>query len=45
MAFRTLVTEVLAHLQAVLDDPSKGLNEKLLESVDGQVTGSSFVYL
>lgn len=41
MAFQALFREVQAHLQEFLDDPSKGLNEKLLESVDGQVTGPS----
>ena len=32
-------TEVLVHLQDVHDDPSKSLNERLLESLDGQATG------
>ena len=41
MAFQALFIEVQENLQEVLDDPSKGLNEKLLESVDGQVTGPS----
>ena len=31
--------QVLAHLQEIHDDPSKALNERLLESLDGQATG------
>ena len=39
MTFSALTKEVLVHLQAVHDDPSKSLNERLLESLDGQATG------
>ena len=39
MTFSVLTKEVLAHLQDVHDDPSKALNERLLESLDGQITG------
>ena len=35
-----LVAELHAHLQEVLDDPSRPLNEKLLKSIDRQVTGA-----
>ena len=41
MTFSVLTKEVLAHLQDVHDDPSKSLNERLLESLDSQATGSS----
>ena len=39
MTFSVLTKEVLVHLQDVHDDPSKPLNERLLESLDGQATG------
>lgn len=39
MTFSVQTKEMLAHLQDVHDDPSKALNEKLLESLDGQATG------
>ena len=39
MTFSVLTKEVLAHLQDVHDDPSKALNKRLLESLDGQATG------
>ena len=39
MTFLVLTKEVLAHLQEIHDDPSKALNERLLESLDGQATG------
>lgn len=39
MALPALLDQVQSHLQEVRNDPSKGLNEKLLEHVDGQVTG------
>ena len=40
MTFSVLTKEVLAHLQEIHDDPSKALNERLLESLDSQATGS-----
>lgn len=40
MTFSVLTKEVLVHLQDVRDNPSKSLNERLLESLDGQATGS-----
>ena len=39
MALPALLDQVQSHLQEVRNDPAKGLNEKLLEHVDGQVTG------
>ena len=39
MTFSVLTKEVRAHLQDVHDDPSKSLDERLLESLDGQATG------
>ena len=39
MTFSVLTKELLAHLQDVHDDPSKALDERLLESHDGQATG------
>lgn len=39
MALLALLDNVHSHLQEVRKDPSRGLNEKLLEHVDRQVTG------
>ena len=39
MTLSVLTKELLAHLQDILDDPSKALNERLLQSLDGQITG------
>ena len=39
MALLALLDQIHSHLQEVRDDPSRGLNEKLLEHVDRQVTG------
>ena len=39
MALSALLDEVQSHLQGVRSDPSRGLNAKLLEQVDRQVTG------
>lgn len=39
MALPVLLDQVLSHLQQVGDDPSKTLDQKLLEHVDRQVTG------
>ena len=39
MTFTFSTKEVLVHLQDVHDDPSKSLNERLLESLDGHATG------
>ena len=41
MSVSALVEEVQAHLQEVHDDPSKGLNDKLLDSIDRQVSGTT----
>lgn len=40
MALPALLGQVHAHLEDVLKDPIKALDEKLLESIDRQVTGS-----
>lgn len=42
MTVTNLVSEVQAHLQAVHDHPSQGLDEKLLEGIDRQVTGKPY---
>ena len=39
MAVPALVGQVHTHLQEVRNDPSKDLNEKLLEQIDRLVTG------
>lgn len=39
MTVQALLGQVNTHLQEVRNDPSKGLNEKLLEQIDGQITG------
>lgn len=40
MTVTALVEGLQAHLQEVHDDPSKGLDVKLLESCNRQVTGT-----
>lgn len=40
MAVSALLDRVYAHLQDVLKDPTKALDENLLQSIDRQVTGS-----
>lgn len=41
MTVTALLGQVHAHLEDVLGDPTKKLDEKLLESIDRQVTGSN----
>ena len=39
MALLELVDEVHSHLQEIREDPSRALDQKLLEHIDRQVTG------
>lgn len=41
MAVSTFLGQVYAHLDDVLKDPAKPLDEKILEHIDRQVTGTS----
>lgn len=40
MAATALLAQVHAHLEDVLKDPTKALDQSLLEGIDRQVTGS-----
>ena len=39
MALPELLAEVHSHLQQIRDDPSRAVDQKLLEHIDRQVTG------
>ncbi len=41
MTVSALVREVQTHLQEIQSDTSKSLNEKLLESINRQITGAT----